>query len=174
MSVEGETLGGSHPFSHNGKDYKVSLINKRIKVAFERALFKKAREALKETRPDYDERAAEEAADLPEIKDKDKRDKAVAEVYAKHAAAYKARQDELEDQYTCGDYTFESAKGQKAIGSAPGMLLLISLTFGVDIEEAFNLLTTAGEEVQAMIKLIIRESFPGVKVEEDDEQEAAA
>lgn len=154
MSELSNALGGSAP-KHNlickGVKYPVSLITQAVKVAYERALYEKARTAL---------------ADIKPIVDKD---------------YYERRMDALVERYESGGFAMESEFGQKALTKPGGSILLLSILLGIPAKSAttgepiiipmpeldvVNIVSQAPEETALVFKTVVAESFPGVDVNE--------
>lgn len=97
MSVLGEMLGGTHPFEHDGKIYNVKAITQDVKVAFEKSLFFKAKDA---------------ALALRDLMDR--------EQYAAHL-------DKMNNDYLSGKYRFDSKRGKSALQGNGLFVLLAML-----------------------------------------------
>lgn len=132
MSCLGEVLGGAvpHQFFHKEKTYKVSLITQAVKLAYERHLYGKAKEA---------------AAGMRELMN--------GEEYRQHLK-------ELNDSYIMGEYAFESKRGLEYMQTAPGVLALASLLFDTDEMTLMKLVGERPDDVSSLIQLLVKESFP--------------
>lgn len=147
MSELSSALGGSapkHHISYNGVSYPVMLVTQGVKVAYEKALFQKVRDGL---------------AQIRETVDKD---------------YYEKKMDKLVDRYEEGEFAMESEYGKKTLGKPGGSLMLLGIILGKkqpdgDIIpmpqlDVMNLIAAKPEEVAAVFRAVIIESFPGVKV----------
>jgi hypothetical protein len=147
VSELSQALGGAapkHRIECNGKVDPVGLVTQGVKVAYERALYEKARAALAGVRRDVD---------------KD---------------YYERRMDALVEKYQDGSFAMESEFGRKALQKPGGSILLLSLLMGTTGPdgvtplpelEVITLVSQKPEEVGAVFKTVIAESFPGVDVE---------
>lgn len=149
MSELSSALGGSAPKHHihcNGKQYPVNLITQAVKVAYEKALFEKARTVI---------------ASMKTMFDRDQ---------------YAAKVDQLADRYTEGYFAMESEYGQKSLKRPGGSVLLLSILMGqyspqgeflapMPELDVINIVSQVPEEAGAVFKVVMTESFPGVDVE---------
>jgi hypothetical protein len=139
MSELSNALGGAapkHTISANGKTYSVGLVTQAVKIAFEKALFQKAREGCKALREDLD----------PD--------------------QYLSLMEKLAKAYEDGDFAMEGSRGKKAIQSPQGAVLILSLLMGCDAQEVLQALLSNESEVLTVFRVVMKESFPGVKFEE--------
>lgn len=137
MGVTSEILGNAgaaHVLEHNGKVFKVRLIDQAVKSAFEKRMYERAKHGLIELR---------------DAMTKDE---------------YFARLRELGDNYEAGEYELLSERGLKFIQTTQGVKFLLALLLDCSEEELFSLLTSKGKEITSLINLVIRESFPGLEV----------
>lgn len=140
MSELSAVLGGDgtrHPFKACGKDYSIGLITQDIKDTFAKTFYAKAREGVAALR-----------------RDMDKED-------------YLALLSKMADEYTTGDFAMEGTRGQAFLLKPMGRVLLLSLLIGVSEHEAMQILVDDGAaaEVQSLLRVVLKESFPGVKDE---------
>lgn len=140
MGVEseiwGNLAGAPHTLEYNGKTYKLSLINQKVKVAFEKARLSKAKEALAVLK------------DVLEPED------------------YRARLDQMIQKYEAGEFALYAESGLAYLQTIPGMCLLLSLVIGCDENEVMGLVIARQAEIVGHLHLIIRESFPGLALDE--------
>jgi hypothetical protein len=159
MSELSSALGGSvpnHQIVCNGKTYHVSLITQAVKVAFERTLYQKAREALGSVR------------DIS------------PPVY------YEKKLDALLESYQQGKFAMESEFGKKAMANPGGGIMLLSLLMGetrgntiipLPETEIMAIAVQVPDEASMILRTVMRESFPGVdidKIEADIKAKAKA
>lgn len=145
MGVVSEVLGNHgapHILEHAGKKYRLSLIDQRVKSAFEKARFQKAKEALAIIKEDL---GAEE---------------------------YTRQLQEKAAQYEAGEYEIFSPTGMTYIKTIAGMRLLLSLIIDCDQNELMVLVLAKKDEIIPLLGLILRESFPGLEVKAADESDA--
>lgn len=147
MSELSNALGGSgpkHEISCAGKTYPMMYVTQAVKDAYGKALYRRAREALTLIRNEVD---------------KD---------------FYESRMGALVDRYTDGQFAIESEYGKRSLEKPGGSILLLSIMLGTkngpDIIpmselEVVNIVSQAPEEVKAVFKTVIAESFPGVDVD---------
>ena len=143
MSANTEILGNhgaSHLLSCNGRTYLARCLDRKMKTAFEKHLFKRARDMAA---------ALKEEGDMDEAK------------YEKHLLG-------LNDKYLAGDYSIMSKNGMAHLNSASGQLFLASLIFGVEEDEMLNVLVAKPTETSSLIKLVLTESMPDLKYSEAD------
>jgi hypothetical protein len=69
------------------------------------------------------------------------------------------------DRVALGTYAFHSEIAQQVLKTPDGSLALASLIFDASEEEVIELMLSKGPEVAAILALVLRESFPGAKVE---------
>lgn len=146
MSELSAALGGAAPsytLVVDGKTYTMGLITQAAKVAFEKALFNKAREAARMMKEDWGDE-------------------------------YGAKLDELSEKFQEGEFSLEGARGQKSLGKPWGVVMMLSILLGVDQQETMKLMTTHSDELVSLFKLVVKESFPGVKFDEDVEKKVTA
>ena len=140
MSANSEILGNKgtkHSFDFEGKVYEVRYLDKKIKDAFEKNMFKRAR-------------------DLEAIMYDDGNGDVSLEQYQQNLLA-------INDKFLRGDYAFESENGQAFLVTPAGNLYFTSLMCGCSQEEMIRILTVKGTEVASLLKLVLEESFPQVK-----------
>ncbi len=126
----GAVLGGEHLFRHNDKEYRVRLVTHDVLLAYERALFTRARDAARELR----------SCMTPE--------------------EYQSHLQRLNDGYMRGEYSLQSELGQATLKTAPGMISLCALLWQVSEDEMLRLLTECGPEVASLLEAVVKESFP--------------
>lgn len=157
MSELSSALGGSapkHRITAGGRSYPVSLVTQTVKVAFEKALYEKARAAV---------------ASVKGIVDRDH---------------YERKIDALTDAYLDGSFSIEAELGRKALTRPGGPVLLLSILMGSptadgkDITplpeiEVINVVAQAPEEVAAVFRVVMKESFPAADFEAAEAQIAA-
>lgn len=150
MSELSAAVGGSGPkhqiTSNDGVTYPVSLVTQGSKIAYEKALFKRARETL---------------APIKGIVDKD---------------YYERKMDALVERYEKGDFAMESDFGRQTLGKPGGAVLLLSILMGSkkpdgEIDpmpelDVMKLIAQKPEETAAVFKAVIVESFPGLSTDE--------
>jgi len=141
------SAGPKHKITVGNKQYPISLVTQGVKLAFEKALYEKARAALRSIRGDVD---------------KD---------------YYERKMDGLIEHYQTGGFAMESEFGKKAMESPSGVVLLLALLMGTanpndpaDITpmsqiDLINAVSAAPDEFAAVFKTVIIESFPGADVE---------
>lgn len=151
MSELSNALGGAAPkhkiTTPDGKTYPVSLITQGVKVAFEKELFRRTRQAM---------------AQIKTIVDKD---------------YYERKMDTLIVQNEEGGFAIESEFGRKALTKPGGAMLLLSLLMGTpskndptDIDPMpdmllYSIIAQAPDEVSAIFRTVTKESFPGVDID---------
>lgn len=69
------------------------------------------------------------------------------------------------DRIAAGTYAFHGDLAQQVLQTTDGSLALASLIFDCSEEEMLRLMTEKGAEVGAILSLVLRESFPGARVE---------
>lgn len=144
MSELSRSVGGP-PFVLNvqGKSYGIGLITQDVKAAYEKELFRKAREAVAALRQD-----------LP-------------------AEVYKEMMLELAETFEQGKFAMEGERGQKMLGTPRGSLLVLSLLMGTDEAEVARVLMADEPQVMSVFQAVLRESFPGVDFAEGAEPKKA-
>lgn len=146
MSELTKILGDDGPryeFPYKGEVYRVSLVTQQVKVAYEKRLFARAKAVAREMR-----------------------DLLTPREYRKHLK-------QLNDDYIAGEYAFMSLRGMKAMKSVESMTYLVSLLFGISEEKALGLTADATEEVEALLDVVLRESFPVDPVKLEKRKKAA-
>lgn len=160
MSDLSSALGGSapkHAIVCGGKEYPVGLVTQNVKVAYEKALYQKARAALAEFRG---------------VVDKD---------------YYERKTDALLDHYFKGHFALESEFSRAAMARPGGTLLLLSLLMGRSVADGaggmtiipfpeldlINVASQAPDEVAAVLKVVLAESFPAMDVTKAEAAAAA-
>lgn len=128
-------FGDPHEIEHEGRVYKLSLIDQRVKSAFEKARFQKAKEALTLIKEELG------------------------------AAEYARQLQEKTDLYVVGEYEIFSESGMAYIRTVAGMRLLLSLIIDCDQNTLMGLILAKKDEIVPLLTLILRESFPGLKIE---------
>src|SRR5581483_777209 len=129
MSELTASVGGGLTFAHKDKTYTVSLITQKVKAAFEKAQFGRAREA---------------ALALKDLMDR---------------GEYLAHLKQLNDDYISGAYGLDSERGLNFAQTTNGSILLCSLLFGVSEDEMAQLLLEAKDEITQLMSLVIKQSF---------------
>lgn len=135
MSALSEALGNAapgHRISHRGQTYQVSLVDQKVKVAFERRLFERHKETLLGLKEAY----------TPQ--------------------EYRDRLAELQEAYTLGELGLLSPAGVRFLKSVTGIQLLLSLLVGASEDQILQLVMEKPDEVRGLIGTILAESFPGV------------
>lgn len=138
MSELSKALGDTapkHTIEANGKTYEVGLITQAVKVGYEKRLYQHAKDAVTALRRDMD------------------------------SEEYVGMLTKLTDAYEEGQFALEGQRGMKAIQSAKGSLILVSLLTGADEIEVMNAVSAKPQEFATVIDTVIKESFPGAKVE---------
>lgn len=146
MGVESEmwgNAGGGHTLTYNGKTYTARLIDGEVKAKFEKRLYARAR--------------AVEAAMLED----------------RGSEAYQKRLDVLADAYLCGEFDIMSPRGLKFLQTLSGQAFLLSLLVDCDEKEVYGLGIAKTQEVISLLKVIIRESFPGLDPFKTEKKEEA-
>lgn len=121
-------LNGKYTFKDGDDTYEVSLVTMKIKNEFAKALFIKARDGL--------------------ILLKDALTK---QEYMEHLFA-------LNEEYMAGGFDTDSERGQAAMQSESGVLLMSSLLFGTTEEKMIDLFVRKEVEVMTIMKLVLKES----------------
>ncbi len=151
MSALSETLGNAsgvppHRIEANGKVYTARLFDDGLQVGYERRL--------------YDKTVGIESDNFRRgIYDRETFDR---------------RLDAVGERYTLGWYGFFGDVGTRVRQTPAGVLILVSLIFSIPEMEAVSLMGAKPAEVQAMLKLVLRESFPGLKFGKTAEQDGEA
>lgn len=147
MSALSEALGNAGPaytLTHDGKTYTVRLIDQGVKVAFEKALFERARQAAVSCKDLYS----------PE--------------------AFAARLDQISEAKAVGEYELLSPRGLRLMQTLPGVQLLLSLMLDTDDAIISAIVASQPAEVKSLVKVVLRESFPGLTVGVDADPNAQA
>jgi hypothetical protein len=145
MSELSKALGNSgaaHEVECNGKVYRVKLIDQGVKVAFEKKLYQHAKDAVVALRKDLDS------------------DQFV-EMLSKLTTAYEQ-----------GEFAMESARCRKIMKTPKGSMILMSLLLGCDEHEALLVMSQKPQEFKQVLDVVIKESFPGAKVEVKNSDES--
>jgi hypothetical protein len=145
MAANSEVLGNKgtkHSFDWNGKPVEMSYLNKKIRDAFSKQLFKRDR--------DLEKFVHEEDG----TSDKEYREKLLA----------------LNDKFRLGGYELTSKFGREYIETEPGALFVASLMCGCSEDEMLKIFMAKGDEVLTLVKLVLDESVPDSKVKESGEQ----
>lgn len=129
MSELTAAVGGGFEFKQKDKTYHVSLITQKIKAAFEKAQFNRARDA---------------ALALKDLMTRDE--------YLDHLKA-------LNDDFISGAYGLESERGMTFAQSSNGSIVLSSLLFNISEDEMVKLLLECRDEITQLLSLVIKESF---------------
>lgn len=150
MSELSSALGGSAPrhflTGPDGKKYAIGLVTQNIKIAYEKELFRQARETLASMRPLYDREA------------------------------YNDRLDALVKKNDDGHFSLGGEFSKAAMGRPRGAIMLLSLLMGTTVSkpngeiditpfpewELMKLVAAAPDEVDTILKVVIRESFPNI------------
>ena len=135
MSELSRALGGDGPpFKLNigGKTYTVGLVTQDVKAAYEKELFRKARESVAALRND-----------LP-------------------AEDYRGMMTDLAAKYEAGAFAMEGERGRAMLATPRGSMLVLSLLLGVDEQEVMRVMLADEAQVMAVFRAVLRESFPGV------------
>ncbi len=141
MSALAEALGNktpAHVFHHTSSDgaekvYQVRLVTQAVKVAVEKRLYDRAREIVRDEKPDL----------TPE--------------------EYESRCRALARDYQLGEYAMESERGQAYLKSRAGVIHLAALLFQCDEMEMVRLFGERQADVGTLLQLVLRESFGDVK-----------
>lgn len=135
MGTLNEMLGNAgvpHQLEYNGKVYTFSLIDQRIKAAYEKHMYEREKAALTLLRNEY----------RPE--------------------EYEKRLDALTQRYLDNEFSFLSETGLAHFKrSSEGKFFLLSAIAGCTPNELIDLVVARTTEVTALLDLIIKESFPG-------------
>ena len=137
MGVDSSAVGNfaaPHKIEHEGVTYTISLIDQNAKAEWERRLFARAVQ--------------------------------VADIIAtsKGEAWKEGKLVELNDEFMGGEFALLGEKSLKLLQTPGGIQLIMSILTGRDILELAPLVMERNKELQAMLHLVIRESFPGLKI----------
>lgn len=144
MGVDSYLLGNAgpgHVIEHDGRTYRISLIDQRAKAEWEERLFRRAVKAAEILAP------------------------------ARPADWHEAKLAQLDDEFMAGDFALISEKSVKVLKTLGGVQLLLEILTGLDPAALAPVLKAKHKEVKALIHLVIRESFPGVKIPDADPNE---
>lgn len=136
MSELSNAIGGSapkHTLTANGKTYTVGLITQGVKIAYEKALYHKARERIKSLGKEVD--------------DEDRT----------------AMTDRIMTAYEDGDFGILGTRGRKILATPAGVTVIMALLMEVEEHDVLQILLDNEEDTQAVFKTVLSESFPGVK-----------
>lgn len=136
MSELSKALGNAappHQVVHDGRTYSFALLDQIHKNAIEKRLYQNAREAVYVDREHMD------------------------------SEQYVLRLDKIRDAYELGEYGFFGERGGKILQTARGLVLLLETLTGEREDAILTLLAARPEEVNAVIKSVMAESFKGVK-----------
>jgi hypothetical protein len=122
--------GGTHDIVHNDKVFKFRLVDQEAKSVLEKRMYKKARDAV------------------------------VMDREVTSPAEFMERLDKLGERYQEGEFAFEGERGQKLLQTPAGILMFLSVLCGESENELINLLSSKSAEVQAVLKVILHESYP--------------
>lgn len=139
MGITSQILGNAgspYRLMHDGKTYEFRFIDQTVKDAWEKALFERKCQKLDVLRGSL----------APED--------------------YSARRAKLEDDLDRDEFSFLAPQSVALIQTVPGVMMLLPLLVGRDINELIALVAARKEEVVAIVNRVIRESFPGVRLPE--------
>ena len=142
MGVDSQILGNNargHRIEHDGLFFELKLIDQEAKAEWERRLYERA------------VRAAESLAKL------------------RGDAWLENKLVDLENGFFAGEYAFLSEKSLKLLTTPGGVEMLLGILTGKELAELAPVIIAKEKEVKAKLHLIIRESFPGVKMTEPAE-----
>ena len=143
MGVDSQAVGNSaaaHRIVHDGTVFEFRLIDQAAKAEWEKALYWRAVEAL------------------PRI------------ASMKPAGWKENKLVELDDEFLNGGFAFLGERSAKALKTVEGMGLLLSILTGKSLAELTPLLLAKTLEVRALLHVSLRESFPGVKLPAEGEE----
>lgn len=150
MSELSTALGGSAPkhfiTGPDGTRYPIGLVTQNVKVAYEKELFRQARETL---------------AKMRELYDRD---------------AYNDRLDALVRKNDDGHFSLGGEFSQAAMSRPRGAIMLLALLMGTTVPkpngeidiipfpewELMKLVAAAPHEIDTLLKVVMRESFPNI------------
>lgn len=142
MGVDTEILGNhgpKHSITHDGVVYHVRLIDQWAKAEWEQRLYDRAIHAARVISKRHPKGWLE--------------DKLV----------------KIDDDFINGEFAFFTEKSLKLIMTPPGVELLLTILTGKDLAELAPMIIAKPEEVKAVLHMVIKESFPGVKLEKAKE-----
>lgn len=143
MGIDSQAVGNSapaHRISHNGQVFEFRLIDQAAKAEWEKRLYERA------------------VAAVPRL------------AGMKPAGWKENKLVELDDEFLSGGFAFLGERSAKALKTVEGMGLLLSILTGKDLNELTPLLVAKTAEIKALLHLILRESFPGVKLPAEGEE----
>lgn len=138
MGVDSQIVGNAgpaHSITHDGQVYGFRLIDQDAKAEWEKRLYRKA--------------------------------VAAAKVKAEHRPEgwLESKLVQIDDEFDRGDYGFLTERSIKLLGTIGGMEILVSILTGRTLLALYPLFAERVEEVKALLHLILKESFPGLKIE---------
>jgi hypothetical protein len=136
MSELSQALGNAgepHRIEHDGKTYRFFLLDQPRKNALEKRLYQQAREAV------YIDR-----------------DHMTSEQYVE-------RLDGVREAYEAGEYGFFGKRAGKVLQTPKGALMLLEVITGESEDLLIPLLAARPEEVNALLKSVMTESFGAQK-----------
>lgn len=125
--------GQCHKFEHNGKEYTVSYLTQEVKAAMETHLQDKALNLLLKLK-----------GKIP-------------------ANEWEIKLDKFTEEVVSGEYDFHSELAEKVITKPGGALVLASKLFGIHESAMADLIVERGDDIQALLKVIIAQSAPKKK-----------
>lgn len=142
MGVDSEMLGNKgslHSFEFEGKTYTIAYLDRKVKSAFEKNLFRKAREMEEVVK---DDKSPEE---------------------------YQTILMGLNDKFLAGEYSLVSKNGMAYLKTQQGIFSLTCILMGVDEDLGLRILSEKGkgQEIAALVELVMKESFPYKGKEKD-------
>jgi hypothetical protein len=135
----------------NGKTYRVEKVNQRIKKEFEKAMLKRAKEALEQDRAYWEGEFAEQW-EFEIVKNHTKED------YVKHR--WQRKLQEINDDYTQNKFSLISEHGRRALSEIGGQVQLLALLLNCDELEVLDIFSEKPEEMNEFVQEIMEESFP--------------
>jgi hypothetical protein len=137
MSELSQLLGDAaepHKIEHDGKVFAFRLLTGKRRNELEKRLYQNARQLAFAEREDM-----------------------TSEEYA-------TRLQLLADAYEAGEFGFTGTRGQKVMQTQRGVMLLLEVITGETEDSLLALIAARGAEVNAVLKAVMTESIPGLKV----------
>jgi len=136
MGVDSSALGNhgpAHRIEHDGCVFEIRLIDQGAKAEWEKRLY---------------ERAVRSATVMGPMKS---------------PGWLENKLVQLDDEFLAGEFAFFTEKSLKLLQTPGGMELLLSILTGRDIFDFAPLIIAKEKEIKALLLLVIKQSFPGVK-----------
>lgn len=146
MGVTSEILGNSgpaHAIEYQGEVFALRLIDDATASAFEKQRFAEARAALNLV-------AGEKGLTRDE---------------------YASRLAQIADRYHNGDYEMISDAGLAFLSTVQGNIYLLAMLTGKPRKAVARMVMAKRDEVKSMTRLILKESFPGLKFQDEEAAE---